>query len=96
MEPTNVTSAPTRARRPFADGQDYAVSRATSDDLLKELEALVHSKLGSRIRDLQITAAPDGVILRGKSNSWYVKQLAQQAVMEAVCIRILANEIVVS
>jgi hypothetical protein len=63
--------------------------------VLKDLEARVRRLLGSRIRDFQIIAALDGLILKGSSNSWYVKQLAQRAVMEAVRVRILANEIVV-
>jgi hypothetical protein len=96
MEPTNVTCAPTPVGWPLADGQDYAGTGAVADDFLKELEAIVQLRLGSRIRDLQIVAAADGLILRGNSNSWYAKQLAQHAVMEAVRIRILANEIVVS
>jgi hypothetical protein len=37
-----------------------------------------------------------GVILRGHSQTYYAKQLAQQAVMEATRLRILANEIEVS
>jgi hypothetical protein len=38
-------------------------------------------------------AEEDGLLLRGYSHSYYVKQLAQHAVMQATNLRIVANEI---
>jgi hypothetical protein len=36
---------------------------------------------------------PDGVVLHGIAGSYYVKQMAQHAVMEHLSLPIVANEI---
>ncbi|HMF11502.1 MAG TPA: hypothetical protein VKE94_04330 [Gemmataceae bacterium] len=90
-----MANAPTSGGPPARDARDCANSSAAGDNVLKDIEARVQRLLGSRIRDFQIIAARDGLILKGSSNSWYVKQLAQHAVMEAVRIGIWSNEIVV-
>ena len=95
MEPNGITKAPTSVGRPVADTQECAAPPAAGDVSLMDLEARVQRLLGSRIRHFQIVTGGDGLILKGNAKSWYVKQLAQHTVMEAVCIRILANEIVV-
>ena len=96
MEQISVTRAPSPVRRPVADGQVPNCSPAAGDALLEELEVHVQCLLGTRILDFQIIATAGGLVLRGNSNTWYAKQLAQQAVMEATRVRILANEIEVS
>jgi hypothetical protein len=60
---------------------------------LDALEAHVYSQLHGRVRDLRLVAGEDGLRLRGCTHSYYVKQLAQHAVMQATRIRIVANEI---
>ena len=57
------------------------------------LEGLLSRRLGNRIRQLQIALRGSGVILRGRSETFYSKQLAQHAVMEFSDLPILANEI---
>ena len=96
MESTSVMRAPNLIRPPGADGHVCTCSPAAGDVFLKELEVHMQCQLGTRIRDFQITATAGGLVLRGNSNTWYAKQLAQQAVMEATRVRILANEIEVS
>jgi hypothetical protein len=57
------------------------------------LEGLVHRRLGSRIRELRLVFQETGVILRGHSDSYHAKQVAQHTVMAAAGVPIVANEI---
>jgi hypothetical protein len=66
---------------------------STAQVNLDALEAHVQARLQGRVRDLRLVAEEDGVLLRGYSHSYYVKQLAQHAVMQATNMRIVANEI---
>jgi hypothetical protein len=59
----------------------------------KRLENLLSHRLGSRIRDLRVVFQPEGVILQGRTSTYYVKQLAQHATMATVDVPIFANEI---
>ena len=65
-------------------------------DGVTELEAHVQCRLGGQIREFRLVMADKGLILRGHARTYYVKQLAQHAVMEATGLPILANEIEVS
>ena len=59
-------------------------------------EALVEHlrhHLGSRIRDLHIVIQDRGLVLNGRAATYYVKQLAQHAAMDATGLPILANDI---
>ncbi len=58
-----------------------------------ELEAGVHRRLGRQVRNFHLVVVEKGLILRGHAQTYYAKQLAQQAVMEATGLPILANEI---
>jgi hypothetical protein len=60
------------------------------------LEAQVRGWLRGRMSCFKIQRAATGLILRGHSQTYYVKQLAQHAIMEACPLPILANEIKVS
>jgi len=61
-----------------------------------ELETHVQCRLGGQIREFRLMVADKGLILRGHAHTYYAKQLAQHAVMEATELPILANEIEVS
>ncbi len=61
-----------------------------------ELEALVQSRLGGQVRDFRLEVTEKGLILRGRAPTYYAKQLAQHAVMQATRLPILANAIEVS
>jgi hypothetical protein len=58
-----------------------------------QLEQLIAHRLGNRIRRLQVAFRDSGVILRGRSETYYSKQLAQHAIMAVSDLPILANEI---
>jgi hypothetical protein len=61
-----------------------------------ELETHIQCRLGGQIRGFRLVVVDGGVILRGRAQTYYAKQLAQHAVMEASGLPILANEIEVS
>jgi hypothetical protein len=62
-------------------------------DVLDEMEAHVQSCLGSRLCGFEIEFRPGGLILRGRTHSYYVKQLAQHHVMEVAELPVLSNDI---
>jgi hypothetical protein len=49
--------------------------------------------LRGRLRDASLTVRNGAVVIHGRTNSFYVKQLAQHAVMKRVSLPIAANEI---
>jgi hypothetical protein len=53
----------------------------------------VASRLRFRLRDFRLHCRDDGLTLTGVAPSWYAKQLAQQAVMQACDIPIARNAI---
>jgi hypothetical protein len=58
-----------------------------------QIEARIRSRLSGRIRGLRVLRENNGLILRGRTRTYYAKQLAQHAVMAATDLPILANEI---
>jgi hypothetical protein len=60
------------------------------------IETHARCRLGSRVIDLRVVVREQGLVLRGHAHTYYAKQLAQHAVMEATHLLILANEIDVS
>jgi hypothetical protein len=69
---------------------------ALPTDCLTELEEHVRCRLSGRVRDFQLTFRERGLVLRGHAHTYYAKQLALQAVMEATQLPILLNEIEVT
>jgi hypothetical protein len=70
----------------------------TSSDLgspteIEQLQARVQSRLGGRVRELQVVRLDDGLVLKGQTRTFHEKQLAQHALMKATRRPILANEI---
>lgn len=59
------------------------------------LEARVQSRLNGLLRDFHVDIRKEGLVLRGYTHTYYAKQLAQHAVMQASSLPIAANEIVV-
>ena len=72
---------------------DIDVARIAQID---QLEAHVQCQLNGRVRDLRLLVRGRGLVLQGRSATYYAKQLVQHAVMEATGLPILANEIEVS
>lgn len=63
---------------------------------LDQLEARLQWRLGGRVRGLRVVGGEKGLVIQGYARTYYAKQLAQHAVMEATELPILANEIEVS
>jgi hypothetical protein len=60
-----------------------------------ELEAHLQCQLTGRVRNLRVLRRDAGLILQGHAPTYYAKQLAQQALMKATSVPLVANEIVV-
>jgi hypothetical protein len=65
----------------------------TTCESLARIEEQVRCRLSGRVRDFQLIASDHGLVLRGQATTYYVKQLAQHAVMETTSLPIRANEI---
>ena len=68
-------------------------SNLSSQELLSELEMHVQNRLNGRVAEFRLSMQLNGLVLKGHARSYYAKQLAQQAIMEAVHLNIAANEI---
>jgi hypothetical protein len=64
-----------------------------SPDALDRVETRLQNELNGRVRNLQIVLHDRGIVLRGLARTYYSKQLAQHAVMDALNLPIIANEI---
>jgi hypothetical protein len=60
------------------------------------VEEHVRCRLTGLVRDFQLVFRDQGLVLRGRAPTYYAKQLAQHAVMEASSLPIRANEMEVS
>jgi hypothetical protein len=65
-------------------------------EVLNRLEAQVRHQLSGRLLEFRLQRRDEGVVLFGRANSYYTKQLAQHAVMNGTDLPILQNEIEVS
>jgi len=74
---------------------ETSVDLRTADGVAT-LEARIQCRLGGHLREFRLVVVETGLILHGHVRSYYAKQLAQHAVMEATVLPILANEINVS
>jgi hypothetical protein len=61
--------------------------------VLSDVEARVLSRLRGQVHHFALAARDGGLVLHGSSPTFYAKQLAQHAVMQATNLPILANEI---
>lgn len=60
---------------------------------LEQLEGRVRARLNGRVHDFCLLARGHGLILRGRAPTYYVKQLAQEAVLATTGLPVLANDI---
>ena len=60
---------------------------------LDELELQLQGQFSGRVADFRVLDLEGGIVLRGFTRTYYLKQLAQQAVMNLTDLPILANEI---
>ncbi len=61
----------------------------------QEVERQVHLRTGRRVHGLCVEVGEGQVVLRGRTSSYYVKQLAQHGVWDVLPDVRLANDIVV-
>jgi hypothetical protein len=66
-----------------------------AEQLHGELERQIHVRTGRRIRELVIELLPERIVLRGRANSFYLKQLAQHGVRDVLPQARLENAIIV-
>jgi hypothetical protein len=60
---------------------------------VEQLQSRVRSRSNGRVRDFSLLVRGGGLVLQGHAPTYYAKQLAQHAIMEATPLPILANEI---
>jgi hypothetical protein len=71
------------------------MSQTITPELHHELEHQVRARTGRRVFNLAIELSAERVVLRGRSHSYYVKQLAQHGVRDILPYVSLENAIVV-
>ena len=66
---------------------------STSAGQLEWINEQVKNRLRGRLQDFFLLEVEQGLILRGRSRTFYAKQLAQHIVMKSTDMPILANNI---
>lgn len=66
-----------------------------SSENLDQIQQEIRRNLSLRVQNFRIRAVEDGLILEGRTKTYYGKQMVQHAVMDATDFPILANNIVV-
>jgi len=66
-----------------------------SREEMTELERRLGREFQGRIREFRLVAREGGLVLQGRTHTFYLKQLAQHTVMRVMELPILANEIIV-
>ena len=69
---------------------------AEAELLVASIERAVQEETGRGVRDLRVEVRDEGVLLRGRCNSYYTKQLAQHAAMAVPGGDAVTNEIEVN
>jgi hypothetical protein len=75
---------------------EQAQTDTATPETLGRIEEHVRCRLTGLLRDFQVIFRDKGLVLRGHVHTYYTKQLAQHAVMEATSLPIHANELEVS
>jgi len=60
---------------------------------LEQLEAHVQTRLNRKVENFGLGVHEDGLILTGEARSYFARQLAERAVLQASALPIFANEI---
>ena len=75
---------------------ESCASTKVAHNLLVCIEEHLRRRLSGRAGHVQVTVHDEGLVLRGRAQTYYMKQLAQQAVMEITALPIRSNDIQVS
>jgi hypothetical protein len=65
-------------------------------EVLEELENQVRDRLGGQVRGFQLDFRDGGLVLRGRTRTYYAKQCVQHLVMAATDLPIAANDVEVT
>jgi len=69
---------------------------AKTQELVERIEASVRHRLGGWILDFKVQIQDRGLVLRGRTRTYYAKQLVQDTAMKVGGLPILANRVEVS
>lgn len=70
-------------------------AHALNSRTVAELETQLQRKLRGQVHELRVQARDKGLTLQGYAYTYYAKQLAQHALMNATTFPLLSNEIAV-
>ena len=93
---TDVGSRASTERLDAAEIPDWVYRRIEipgKDELVQRVVAGLQSRLGSQVRNFQMSTYSDGVVLCGQVKTYYGKQVAQEVVLELSGCSVLANNI---
>ena len=62
----------------------------------QELERHIQDRTGRRVQELCVDVSDEQIVLRGRTSSYYIKQLAQHGILEALPEANLQNRITVA
>jgi hypothetical protein len=62
-------------------------------ELVERIESTVQHRHGGWVRDFHVVVIDQGLVLRGRTHTYYAKQLVQHTVMKIGGLPILANRI---
>jgi hypothetical protein len=68
-------------------------NKAQTKELAEQIEANVRRRAWGRVCDFHVVMRDRGIVLRGRTRTYYGKQLVQEAAAEAAGLPILANEV---
>lgn len=83
-----------KAREEFDEVLPETLEEA--EELAASIERAVQCETGRGVADLTVEVGPHGVLLKGRCDTYYTKQLAQHAAMRMPGGNRLINSIVVS
>jgi hypothetical protein len=68
----------------------------TKTNDVERVEAHVRSRVWGQVKGLELRVLERGILIRGRARTYYVKQLAQHAVLETSQLPLAGNQIEVS
>uniref|UniRef100_A0A7C2JZT8 BON domain-containing protein n=1 Tax=Schlesneria paludicola TaxID=360056 RepID=A0A7C2JZT8_9PLAN len=69
---------------------------APRQSVADQIERVVRSRTGGRIRDLRVSVRGDRVVISGETSTFYDKQLASHAALQSVDSLLVQNDLVVA
>jgi hypothetical protein len=83
-------------RFPLATTEELKDMRESPPLKAEDVQQLVLSRTGGKIRDLRVEVCEGVVVLSGRTSTYYNKQLATHAALDAISDTPLSNNIEVS